>query len=697
MYQILLALTLVAASPLNADDVTAPAAGTDSTENSPVMTPIANLPIVTVTASRYASDPLHSPQLQSTVLRADLLRRPADQTPNLLANEPGVLVQKTNYGGGSPFIHGLTGKQILLLVDGVRMNNSLYRFGPHQYLNTIDPYAIESIEVVHGPSSVLYGTDALGGTINVLTRRPVRYSDEAAYGIGTGAGGASSDRSVRGRMAYHGYAEGQGVHVGATAKSFGDVRGGDSIGRQAHTGYDEFSADMKYVRELTSNMTLWLASQLHRQFDVPKTSEMTLDGKLAYNYEPQLRALNYAQLRGLTPDRAILDEYAFSLSYQYHGEGEYVQVDAASDATEERNNAHTLGTYVQAIKRIQNRHAVAVGAEYYVDLIDSSKLTLTPGNPTNAKPAFPDGARYHSAGVYVQGDWRPHERIRLVAGERFSVFSANGVLPDPAGTDIELDLLAHDFTGSFGADARLIEGLHASAQVAQGFRAPNMEDFFGKVDFASEIPNEKLAPEKSIDFQTGLKYRDHRLSGQVFYFRDEFFDLIDRADVEADMDGDGELETVAQRQNVGRARIQGASVGLNAKPIDWLDIRTTYAYTIGDKLAAGIKVEPLRRMPPQHGSLSLRFLTPRKFFVMPEIVWAADQNRLAAGDISDKRIGPNGTDGYAVLHVRTGAELYEGGHLAFGLENVFDAAYKSHGSGVYFPGRNLYLQFAHRL
>ena len=92
-------------------------------------------------------------------------------TPEALMGMNGVFVQKTNHGGGSPFVRGLTGNQTLILVDGIRLNNSTFRYGPNQYLNTIDAYTIQRIEVAKGTGSVQYGTDAIGGVVHIITKR----------------------------------------------------------------------------------------------------------------------------------------------------------------------------------------------------------------------------------------------------------------------------------------------------------------------------------------------------------------------------------------------------------------------------------------------------------------------------------------------------------------------------------------------
>ena len=160
----------------------------------------------------------------------------------MFRNAEGVYIQKTNLGGGSPFIRGLTGKQVLVLVDGIRLNNSFYRFGPHQYLNTIDPNSIERIEVVRGPGSVLYGSDALGGVVNIITKKQSDFLDPfAARGYASAtfdsATAGTSYADIGGGYATRLQGDGNmgdfGWILGGTAKSYDDLLGGNDTGEQA--------------------------------------------------------------------------------------------------------------------------------------------------------------------------------------------------------------------------------------------------------------------------------------------------------------------------------------------------------------------------------------------------------------------------------------------------------------------------------
>ncbi len=191
-----------------------------------------------VAASRHEQLVTDSPRAISVVTGAELRERNYRSTPEAVAEVVGVFVQQTNYGGGAPIVRGLVGHQVLILIDGIRLNNAAYRLGPNQYPDTIDINQIERIEVVRGAGSVLYGSDALGGVINIVTRRAVAPAD-GARPVKTRLFNrlASADGSAVGRAELSGGAGPLLFIGGATLKHFGDLRGGSRSGLQPFTGY----------------------------------------------------------------------------------------------------------------------------------------------------------------------------------------------------------------------------------------------------------------------------------------------------------------------------------------------------------------------------------------------------------------------------------------------------------------------------
>lgn len=646
----------------------------------PVPVPAEEVPETVVTATRVERQVFETPQAVTILDDQDVEEANTAATPDLLKYAEGVYVQKTNLGGGAPFIRGLTGKQVLILVDGVRLNNSYYRFGPHQYLNTIDPNAIERIEVVRGPTSVLYGSDALGGTVNIITKRRTDFAAPADLDGLVQGYYESASHGGSGRAQLEGNRGDFGWIGGVSARRYDDIEAGDNLGAQVPSGYDELDGDLKLNYRLAAGQELIFAQQYTRQTDVPKTSEVTLGDKLKFNYEPQLRTLTSLEYRDMRA--GLFDGLRFNVSYNRQKEGEeIIKVSTPTTETREITDVRTLGAFAQLANRLGERQRLTYGFEHYQDKFDTSKVNvdLTTGAETAQTPGTPDGATYQSTGAYLQDEIRLGARADLIAGLRYSRFQAEGAV---AGTSLALD--ADDTSGSLNALFRLTPTLNLVGGIAQGFRAPNMEDFFGRVDFVSEIPNTNLQPEESLTREIGLKYYANGTSAELYYYDTDYEGFIDRATV---------APGVVQRQNIQDANIHGIEAGLQHRFDRRWSVNATLAWTEGEDSATGL---PLRRIPPLNGTLCLRHDAGARLWGELAAVLAAKQDQLAPGDLTDPRIPAGGTPGYSVFHFNLGWKPARGHELLATLENIGDKLYKTHGSGIYAPGRNLALTYRAR-
>lgn len=644
---------------------------------------------VVVTSSRRRVTIFDSPEFVSVITYEDIMRRSPAQTPDLLQWQAGILVQKTNLGGGSPFIRGLTGKHVLLMVDGIRMNNSLYRFGPHQYLNTLDPSIIERIEVVRGPMSVMYGSDALGGVINVITREREEFDDPFDLGGIAGFQYGSAARHTITRVTIEGNKNRIGFIGGVTYRDFDDLVGGRHVGLQEPTAYQEFDTDLKLNYKWGARHELILAQQLVRQYDVPKTSEVTLGNSLQYNYEPQIRYLTYLSYRSKNTWEPWITAFDVTLSYHNQLEGEVVIKRSTPNVeTRELNQAQTFGSNLHLTSKPTSWQTIDTGVDFYYDFILSEKERITPTGTTLLTDPFPNEAWYYSMGIYLQDEFRVVDRVFLTLGERYNLVESEGEVQNlTTGVTDTLSLSVDDFTGAANLGVLITDWLKVVGGVAQGFRAPNMEDFFGKIDFSSEIPNTNLKSEKSINYEVGLKLWSKRIRGNIFCFYSEYEDLISRQTVGfVDSNGNGIQDAgepdVIQRMNIGEAVIEGIEADLWIKLSDYLFVNGTAAYTRGEDTENN---EPMRRIPPFTGSLELRYQLKR-YWAAIEMIGASKQDRLSQDDINDPRIPEGGTPAYAVINLGGGVKFKNGLEFVLHIENLMDATYKPHGSGIYYPG-----------
>jgi hemoglobin/transferrin/lactoferrin receptor protein len=293
-----------------------------------------------VTASRTAQETSEAPYSTETI-DADFIRENTRRTlPDAMQYTPGVLVQKTANGHGSPFIRGFTGRQNLLLVDGVRINNSTFRSGPIQYWNTVDPLSIDHLELIKSQGSVLYGSDAVGGTLNAFTKSPdfrARPADQiylggsAAYefrtnGQGSHIGRLETDTGIGGKF---------GVRLGLSAKEFGDIQD-SAVGRMKGTGYPEQDVDFRADWALTGESTLTFASNYVNQDDISRWHRTKNnpgwehDGHLATrgfwtaDDHDQERSLSYLRYAGENPlADAAIRRWSATLSFQSSVDAEF--------------------------------------------------------------------------------------------------------------------------------------------------------------------------------------------------------------------------------------------------------------------------------------------------------------------------------------------------------------------------------------
>jgi len=239
-----------------------------------------------VVGSRQLSSWIDQAYSVSHVSLGNAEERFARNLVDSLKQTEGVLVQKTSTGQGSPFIRGFTGYRTLALIDGVRYNNSVYRDGPNEYFSLIDKGSIEKLELIHGPSSVAYGNDAIGGTISLFTKKSDYEAEEGLYSRGSidyQFSSASSSHETRAEYEF-GNGGDWGVRLGIGAKLYGNVRSAN-IGTQPNTGYDEYSFDLRFDKRLSSAWELTVVHQQLEQDDVWRTHSTIFARSFVFSVE----------------------------------------------------------------------------------------------------------------------------------------------------------------------------------------------------------------------------------------------------------------------------------------------------------------------------------------------------------------------------------------------------------------------------
>ncbi|MBN2354646.1 TonB-dependent receptor [candidate division KSB1 bacterium] len=652
--------------------------------------------VVSATRSRNPAYSTSSPL--NVVSASQLAERAVKTSAEALREETGIFVQKTSHGGGSAIIRGLGSNQILLLVDGIRLNNSTYRLGNHQYLTTVDANMLSQIEVIRGPNSVLYGSDALGGSINLISKKPLFSSDgpKLNYRWLNRYATADEEKTSYGELALMG--KRWGFFAGLGYKDYGDLKRGEHSEHaelekskhgavQSPTGFSAYDANVKLMFRATSQQYWTLAYQLSRQNKVPRYDKYENDDYHRWLYHPQKRDLFYLTYENHLQAKWLQNIKA-TVSWHRQEEGREQQKRFDSEITDENDIVHTAGIGLQFNPLFRN-HSLVYGFDVYYDRVASRANTMNPFTRIKqwqTRGRFPDGAVYVTGGVFWQDQWQISPSLRLLLGSRFSYVDTEfRGEPGP----VQQQFSAH--TTSLGLIYAVTSYFNLTANLGQAFRAPNLSDITklgeskGRV---YEVPNHDLKPEKMLNIDIGLKIYSDRAKMTVSAYYAQIYDLLASADAtyhgSTTIQRNGEEYIIKSKQNIGRAYMRGVEFSLDCLMLDNLHLYGNGHSTFGQNTTLN---EPIGGIPPTCGLLGLKWMESG-FFATAYGRFAARQNRLSADDLDDPRIPEGGTPAWWILNIRAGATVFDSCRLQFGVENIFDLNYREHGSGVNGPGRN---------
>jgi hemoglobin/transferrin/lactoferrin receptor protein len=638
-----------------------------------------------ITAQRSAKPRFNTPEAIDLIQAKTMQTRQLRTSPEALTAVPGIFVQKTNHGGGSPFVRGLTGNQTLLLIDGIRFSNATFRYGPNQYFNTIDLFSLEKIEALRGSGSVQYGSDALGGTIQAFSKA-LDFSEKSEWGGAVLLRGASQGMEQTARAELQHSTRRSALGGGLTWRNFGDLVGGDTTGHQDPSGYRELDFDLKGKIALSRRATLTLVHQNVRQNEVPVFHKVQLENFAVNQFEPQRRVLSYARLEQ-NLDHGVWKSLSVTTSLHQTEEGRESRKNGSSLLRTENDQVRSLGANAQ-INQVFGKHGSAnSGVEVYYDLVNSTRTDLdqNTGLATSKRGLYPNDATMMSLAAYSLYEW-DLKHWNFTAGARWNTFVIE-VKDETIGAS---KLKPSALVGNLAVLYKLNGHSNLFASLNSGFRAPNLDDLgtLGIVDFRFETPNYGLKPESTLNAQLGYKFQSSRLKGELYVYRNTLRNLITRIKQDTQtMQG----YPLYQKDNTSQAYIQGVETAWTFSIARHWSAQGTMTYTYGQNVTAK---EPLRRIPPVFGRLALDYNTG-EWSLGAEVLAAGTQARLAKGDTEDNRIPTGGTPGWKVLNLQAGYTWHCIGFRVSAL-NLFNQDYRTHGSGVNGYGRSVFASLAMR-
>jgi len=670
--------------------------------------------------------------------KLDILRNNPQTSADLLSQTGAVFVQKSQLGGGSPMIRGFATNRVLLVVDGVRMNNAIYRSGNLQNVISIDALSTETAEVIFGPGSLIYGSDAIGGVMDFHTldarfskdkKMQVRGSVLSRYSTANKENTIHADINLGWKkwsvLSSFSYSKFDDLKMGGNGGQDSYLRpeyvervnNTDNIVQnsnpriQRFSGYDQTNFLQKIRFKPNENWDLQYSFTYAKTGDAPRYDRLIQyrNGALRFAewyYGPMKWNMHNLQILH-SKKTNIYDDARLTVAYQDYEESRI-------DRTRNNNNRNRQVELVDAINanwdatKSVGKGEIFYGLEYVHNKVGSfgERINISTNVVTPMISRYPNGSTWNTAGVYGSYKVNLHPKVTLTTGLRYSYNTLNATFDT---TFIKFPFMNAEIkdgalTGNAGLVFRPAEGWQLNGNVSTGYRMPNVDDIgklFESVPGNVSVPNPDLIPEYAWNFELGI------IKNIPNKFRIElnaFHTILDNAIVRrfSTFNGqdsilfNGTLSQVEALQNVGKATVSGFQISSEFFLTRAYSLQT-HANWITGKETDDTKNEqvPLRHAPPFYGSTTLRYKIEKLFIeasaqynskIENEDLAPSEQAKtdIYAKDANGKPYSP----GWYTLGLKASYQIVKNLQVTVGWENITNQRYRSYSSGIVAAGSN---------
>jgi hemoglobin/transferrin/lactoferrin receptor protein len=699
-----------------------------------------NLEEVVVSANKWEQNRRDLPHDIATISPREIAFRNPQTAADMLGGMNGVFVQKSQMGGGSPVLRGFEANKVLIVVDGVRLNNAIYRSGHLQNVIMLDPGILENAEVVFGPGSVIYGSDALGGVMDFHTRRP-----RLSFDGGTDISGHSWMRYSTANLEKSGHVDVNlgfdriGFLTSLTFSDFGDMRSGnihnpfypdwgkrfeyvdridgedvvvanDNPNVQTGTAYSQYNLlqKIRYAPDALTNFEY--SFHYSQSSDIPRYDRLAeyRNGQLRYaewKYGPQTWMMHTLSADLSTPT-PLYDHLRIVAAYQTVDEDRIDRGFGKSDERHREEDVAVASVNADASMQLDasDAHRLFYGTEVVTNDVQSRGyiIDIDTDLRTPTSTRYPDGgSTMTTLAAYLTWRWHLAEQWSLNSGLRYSHILLDAAFEDKTFYDFPFDDLSINIgalNGSVGLVFRPQPDFAVNLNLSSGFRAPNVDDA-GKVFDSSPgsvvVPNPDLASEYAYNMELGLeKTFGSSVHVNVVGWYTQLTDAIVRRafrfNGQDSIMYDGTLSQVQANVNAGEARIYGASASFLADINGEFSLSSSVTWTYGRDITDDV---PLAHIPPVFGQTRLIYRRDRfrGEFALLYNGWKHIEEYSPTGEDNEVEATIYGTPAWMTLNLRASYQLSELFQLNAALENILDEHYRPFASGVSAAGRNLVL------
>ncbi|KAF0194829.1 MAG: iron complex outermembrane recepter protein [Bacteroidetes bacterium] len=701
-----------------------------------------SLDAVVISANRWEQEDREIPHRIETISMQQIAFANPQTSADLLHAGGYAYIQKSQLAGGSPVLRGFATNRVMLVVDGVRMNNAIFRTGNLQNVISLDAASVESNEIMFGPGAVMYGSDAIGGVMDFHTLKP-KFSDNGKTTFSGNVFGriSSANFEKSGHLDFNAGLKRWAFTTSLTWSDYDDLVAGsngnkyylrpvyqktvdgedvevnnDDPQKQIYSGYSQFNALQRISFKPSAKWFFDYGFYYSETSDAPRYDRLYLTddaGKLVnaeWYYGPQKWMMNRLEAK-FTSQGKLADAIRIVAAHQLYEESRH---DRKMNNARLRNQFEKVNAYsfnLDLDKKLGEAVSLFYGAEAIYNLVNSeaNRIKIADGTVTPTNTRYPDGSSWQSYAAYVNLKWKPDPKWVLNAGLRYSYIALEAdfdttMFPFPF---VHASVANGALNGSLGLTYAPAENWQFYTNLSSGFRSPNIDDL-GKV-FDSEpgsvvVPNAGLEPEYALNAEAGTavvfgKYLKADLS--IYYT------LLDNALARRDfsyngqdsIDYDGTLSRVQAIQNITRAWVSGIQAGIEINPGMGFGLKSTLSFQKGEEQSEdSLKYYPLRHAVPLFGSTHLTYEMHRfRFDFYVEYNAGMDAEDMPLSEITDSNPYAKDSNGkpfvpaWTTLNFKAAWFVNKMFTVNAGIENITDQLYRPYASGISAPGRNFIL------
>lgn len=664
----------------------------------------------------------------------------AQTTADLLQSTGKISVQKSQQGGGSPVIRGFEASRVLIVVDGIRMNNIIYRSGHLQNIITLDNAILDRAEVLFGPATTIYGSDALGGAICFFTKRPMLAIDSTKNNLKVNAfyryGDVNNESSAH--FDFNLGAKRVASLTSFTYSQFGDLRSGanqnplydktygerfyfvkrfndkDSLVKntsrynQIESGYSQYDILQKVLFQQSEKLSHQLNIQYSNSSDIPRYDRLTDPSNTGlrfseWYYGPQERLLAAYDLNK-SNESSFFQKIHFGLNYQAIEESRVSRRFNSNYRDSRIENVGIVGGAFD-IHRKSEKNVVRVGIDFqYNDLTSTAnRKDIVADTVAKLDTRYPDGNNtLLTTGIYLSHSFQISENLLLTDGLRVGYSYLKSTFIDttffyfPFSDANQQQPL---YSGSLGLINTPSDDLKLSVLLSTGFRTPNVDDLakvFESVKGTVIVPNSDLKPEKTVNSEIGItKWFDSNARWESSIYYTQFIDAIVNDNFSYQGNDSivyqGVLSRVTANQNKGKAYIYGFATSLNNQFSEHFTTDFSMNYTYGRVKTDSADV-PLDHIPPFMARLGLTYKLEKfnaNFFVIYN-GWKKAKDYSTSGEDNAQYAPAEGMPAWFTANFRVSYKVHKYITIQSGIDNIFDTQYRTFSSGINAPGRNIF-------